>query len=369
MLEAEQHAHRLQLLEHAAHVLERVVGVDARADERVALHRRQDVLLRVVQRLLVGIEDRPEHRHRAHAVGAQPGAGEGVHAVHAGALEQLRHQAAAGAGDEHRQAPVDLGAQLLHDGGSRGSRDDHSDSGWLRCFGLRASGFGSRPILSALRITAWHPRCRASPRPARPPSTSRSGWRNCCWPLAFGMAGVMKSTQPMAELAVGHGLARRSSQLALVRFIGASELAAALGLVLPAATRIRPLLTPLAAIGLVMVMVLASLFHISRGEWFALPLNLVLGSLAAFVAWGRLAQGRRFSRTRSRQSVICNLQPWTPSPSPAPTAANWSRSTSSPTSGARSSRTARCAATPGACVSRRADGERTIDIAKADGSE
>ncbi len=67
-------AHRLQLLEHRPHVLQRVVGVDAGAHEGVALHRRQDVLLRVVQRLPVGVEDRPQHRHGPHAVGAQPGA-------------------------------------------------------------------------------------------------------------------------------------------------------------------------------------------------------------------------------------------------------------------------------------------------------
>ena len=113
--------------------------------------------------------------------------------------------------------------------------------------------------------------------------------------LVFGMAGIMKSTQPVAELAVAMSWTG-DVPAALVRFIGASELAAALGLVLPAATRIRPLLTPLAAIGLALVMVLASLFHISRGEWFALPLNLVLGSLAAFVAWGRLRRVPIFPR-------------------------------------------------------------------------
>jgi hypothetical protein len=73
----------------------------------------------------------------------------------------------------------------------------------------------------------------------------------------------------------------------LVRFIGASELAGALGLILPAATRIKPSLTPLAASGLIVVMVLAAAFHASRGELQALPINFVLGGLAAFVAWGR----------------------------------------------------------------------------------
>jgi putative oxidoreductase len=105
--------------------------------------------------------------------------------------------------------------------------------------------------------------------------------------MVFGMAGIMKSTQPLADLAVAMAWTA-DVPAGLVRFIGASELAGAVGLVLPAATRIRPLLTPLAAIGLALVMALASLFHISRDEWFALPLNLVLGSLAAFVAWGRL---------------------------------------------------------------------------------
>jgi putative oxidoreductase len=74
----------------------------------------------------------------------------------------------------------------------------------------------------------------------------------------------------------------------MVRFIGACELAGAVGLILPAATRIRPMLTPLAASGLVVVMLLAMAFHISRGEAAqALPINLTLGALAAFVAWGR----------------------------------------------------------------------------------
>ncbi len=105
--------------------------------------------------------------------------------------------------------------------------------------------------------------------------------------LAFGMSGAMKTTQAIDSLAA---VMPWSADLPafVVRFIGACELAGALGLVLPSATRIRPLLTPLAAIGLVVVMMLGSLFHASRGEWQNLPVNAVLGGLAAFVAWGRL---------------------------------------------------------------------------------
>jgi hypothetical protein len=72
-----------------------------------------------------------------------------------------------------------------------------------------------------------------------------------------------------------------------VRFIGVAELAGALGLILPAATRIQPRLTALAAVGLATMMALAIPFHLMRGETGAIVFNLVLGSLAAFVAWGR----------------------------------------------------------------------------------
>lgn len=102
----------------------------------------------------------------------------------------------------------------------------------------------------------------------------------------FGMAGFMKLAQPIAEL---------QSQMAwvtdvpppMVRVIGLSELAGALGVVLPWATGIQRRLTSLAALGLVSVMLLAAVFHLVRGELGALPINMVLGGLAAFVAWGR----------------------------------------------------------------------------------
>jgi putative oxidoreductase len=73
----------------------------------------------------------------------------------------------------------------------------------------------------------------------------------------------------------------------LIRFIGVSELLGGLGLILPAASRIRPGLTPLAALGLTIIMVLALGYHVSRGEMSALPIVGALGGLTAFVAWGR----------------------------------------------------------------------------------
>lgn len=102
---------------------------------------------------------------------------------------------------------------------------------------------------------------------------------------AFIMAGLMKSTTPIAELAAK--MVWPGELPGLVRFIGVSELLGGVGLLLPALTRIKPQLTALAGAALALVMVLAAGFHVMRGEWSALPINLVLGGLAAFVAWGR----------------------------------------------------------------------------------
>lgn len=104
--------------------------------------------------------------------------------------------------------------------------------------------------------------------------------------IAFSLAGAMKTTQPIGELTKNLGWPG-VVPVALVRLIGAAEFAAALGLLLPAATRIRPALTSAAAIGLVLVMLFAAIFHGQRGEMQALPINLILGFMAAFVAWGR----------------------------------------------------------------------------------
>ena len=105
--------------------------------------------------------------------------------------------------------------------------------------------------------------------------------------VVFAMAGFMKSTQPIDSLVQNGMVWAGQVPVALVRFIGVSELLGAIGLILPAATKIKPSLTLLAALGLLTIMILAMAFHLSRGEAQALPINMVLGGLAAFVAWGR----------------------------------------------------------------------------------
>jgi uncharacterized membrane protein YphA (DoxX/SURF4 family) len=78
----------------------------------------------------------------------------------------------------------------------------------------------------------------------------------------------------------------------LMTTIGVLEIAGGIGLVVPMATGIVPVLTPLAAIALALLMVLAAAFHLRRGgEQQGVLLNIVLGLMAFFVAYGTLGVG------------------------------------------------------------------------------
>lgn len=119
------------------------------------------------------------------------------------------------------------------------------------------------------------------------------GWTIALWvaqialAIFFGMAGYFKSFMAPAAL-TQMGIAWASdAPIGLLRFIGVSELAGALGVILPALLRIQPELTPLAALGFAIIQALAIPFHIIRGETAATPINAVLLALALFVVWGR----------------------------------------------------------------------------------
>jgi hypothetical protein len=72
-----------------------------------------------------------------------------------------------------------------------------------------------------------------------------------------------------------------------VRLIGVVEVLGAVGLILPAVVHIAPILVPLAAVGLVLVMLGAAVVHARRKETLNVGVNVVLIGLAIFVAWGR----------------------------------------------------------------------------------
>lgn len=70
-------------------------------------------------------------------------------------------------------------------------------------------------------------------------------------------------------------------------FSGTAEILGGLGLILPSVTKIKPKLTPLAGAGLVVVMLGAAVWHLTRGEATNIVLNLVNAAVLAFVAYGR----------------------------------------------------------------------------------
>jgi uncharacterized membrane protein YphA (DoxX/SURF4 family) len=123
-------------------------------------------------------------------------------------------------------------------------------------------------------------------------NSNSKGWNITLWILQiilaalFLLTGITKVSTPINELAAMMPWVE-SLPAFMVRFIGASEFLGAIGLLLPSLLRIRPVLTSLAAGALALVMVMATLFHISRGEFETIGFNFVIALLAGLVAWGR----------------------------------------------------------------------------------
>jgi len=100
------------------------------------------------------------------------------------------------------------------------------------------------------------------------------------------MNGIMKTAQPISALSAMLPWTAEMPE-ALVRFIGGAELLSGLGLILPSLFRVKPVLTAWAGIGLSTIMLLALVYHVSKGEYPMIGMNLILASIAAFIAWGR----------------------------------------------------------------------------------
>jgi DoxX-like family len=100
--------------------------------------------------------------------------------------------------------------------------------------------------------------------------------------LLFLWAGGMKLVLPVEAM---------TEQMPLpglfLRFIGVAEVLGALGLILPGLLRLWPALTPLAAAGLVLIMIGATVLTLAGGAVAMALFPLVVGLLAAFVAYGR----------------------------------------------------------------------------------
>jgi hypothetical protein len=107
--------------------------------------------------------------------------------------------------------------------------------------------------------------------------------------VAYLFGGGGKLIMPKEKIAAFGPSARWVEDFSAgsVKTIGALEVLAAMGLVLPAALDIAPMLVPLAALGLVIIMAGAAITRIRRHEAKFMVVDLVYLALAAFVAWGR----------------------------------------------------------------------------------
>jgi uncharacterized membrane protein YphA (DoxX/SURF4 family) len=103
---------------------------------------------------------------------------------------------------------------------------------------------------------------------------------------AFLYSGSLKATQPKEKLVKNYPFVTDFST-GTVKLIGTSQVLAAIGLILPAVTGIAVILTPLAAVGLGLIMVFAAIYHFRKGEYSSITINAVILILAAIVAWGR----------------------------------------------------------------------------------
>ncbi len=106
--------------------------------------------------------------------------------------------------------------------------------------------------------------------------------------LSCVFSGLSKAFGPLASVKRFFPWASHVP-VALVRFIGACELAGGIGLVLPAALGIFPWLTVTAAAGLVLLMFCAALFHVGRREFLSIGPTIVLLMLAMLIMIGRWA--------------------------------------------------------------------------------
>lgn len=85
-----------------------------------------------------------------------------------------------------------------------------------------------------------------------------------------------------------------------LKFIGTAEVLGALGLILPGLTRVRPTLTSLAAMGLVLLTICAAVYQLMASQPANAVFALVVGLICAFVAYGRW---RLAPLTASRERV------------------------------------------------------------------
>ncbi|EEP72335.1 hypothetical protein MCAG_02662 [Micromonospora sp. ATCC 39149] len=100
-------------------------------------------------------------------------------------------------------------------------------------------------------------------------------------------AGLTKIAKPKEELVAPLGEWVRSFSAPGVKLLGLVEVLGAVGLVVPPLAGVAPVLSPVAAVGIVVIMVGAIVAHARESAGSKIAMNVVLGVLAAVVVWGR----------------------------------------------------------------------------------
>lgn len=115
--------------------------------------------------------------------------------------------------------------------------------------------------------------------------------------LTFASTGIWKLVTPTPSLASKMPWMGQVDP-AFLQATALLDLLGGIGILLPSLTRIKPGLSVLAALGCVMLMLGAAVFHVTRGEIANTPFNFVMAAAALFVAWGRRSKAPIAPRAR-----------------------------------------------------------------------
>lgn len=104
----------------------------------------------------------------------------------------------------------------------------------------------------------------------------------------FVYSGVNKSVLSEKQLVAKGQTGVEGLSLPVIRFIGITEILGAIALILPRLIHTLPILTPIAALCLALIMVPAGIIHYNRGEYKNIITNVVLFLMSMFIAYGRM---------------------------------------------------------------------------------
>lgn len=107
--------------------------------------------------------------------------------------------------------------------------------------------------------------------------------------ITFGFSGIMKATQSREKLVSIGQTGVAGLTYATIRFIGITEILGTIGIILPWALNILPVLTPVTALCFAVIMIPAMAIHYRRKEYTSVLLNVFLLCISLFVAYMRFS--------------------------------------------------------------------------------